>query len=119
MEQINIINLIRTNDVQEVFVDNFMSKSYSEVYKQVCEYLIDGDEDLFEEKNIKMPTQSIDFIKDSDKEIYPQLMWELIHTLHEQGASFYEVDYVSVDVVIKDNVIKDICFTPPVVIDLT
>lgn len=111
MEQLNIVNLIRTNDIQEVFVENFIAKSYSEVYKKVCEYLIDGDEDLFDDKDIKMPTQSIDFIKDSDKEIYPQLMWELIEALHEQGASNYEVDHVRVNVVIKDNIIEELVLT--------
>ena len=110
MEQLNIVNLIRTNDIGEVFVENFIALSYSEVHKKVCEYLFDGDEELFEEKDIQMPTQSIEFITEGENEIYPKLMWDLINELHEQGASTYEVDHVRVDVVIKDNVIKELNF---------
>jgi len=112
MSQIHILNLIRTmtDGSDQTDCENFVGASLDEAYKKTCEYLHDYEIDLMEELNITLPTQSIDFITDSDKNIYQEVMYRIIEEVMSMGSCHYDIDTVTLDAVIENNKIKEINF---------
>jgi len=112
MSQIHILNLIRTmtDGSDQTDCESFAGTTLNETYKKACEYLYEYEIDLMEELNITLPTQSIDFIKDSDNNSYHVLLYRIIEEVMGMGSCHYDVDTVWLEAEIENNQIKEISF---------
>jgi len=112
---IQVLNLIRTrtDGSDQVDIQNFVGTTTREAYKKACEYLHNYEEDLMEELEMKLPLQSIDFIKDEKdaENLYLRCLWSIIDEVASMGSCHYEVDTFRLSATIKDNEIKEIDFT--------